>query len=376
MRINIDAYTLSKALAIAGKGASTRTLLPVIEGVLFELKENGEIVLSGTDGEIFVRKTIESISGREPIAMVLPKALVQSIATMSIKDRQEVIFNISAPNRLAINTGGIKMTVATANHEDFPAFPGKKEPMWEGVVSHEELKDAITKTAFVAIQATGALANVNLKISDSTIFAEATDGNRLVIKSIKTSGAETEEFNVLVPGKQIHDAMKLFAGDDEDIRILVYENTIIFNSKTLRIAVRTNSAAFPSTSKVLAVMKTDVAKVTLPWDTFTDAVTRAANFANGSPVGVRLADVSSDDLREVSIFAKSEIGLFQESLFLESPADINFPEIHFSPKLALPVFKMARGTELTLATKPRSGILVTNPNDSSWEAVIVPIVMR
>lgn len=284
MRFTIDRMALVDALAVSGKGFSSRSTLPILSGILISAA-SGKVLLQSTDLEVSVRHSVEA-NVEEDGQMVLPGRLVSDIVR-SLPDGAVTIDG--GPEQATISCGHASFKVKTLPAEDFPKFPEVEAD--RTVVIPGELLASMSRQVLKAVsrdETRPILTGVLLVAEDTTLRMAATDSYRLSLREEKSEQPVEERIEVVVPGKAMDEVPKL-AQSSEGVSIGVAENQIIFRFGQTVYISRRIEGSFPNYRQLIP-KETEV-KVRVSTQELLDAIRRVSLLAqHNAPLRMKVSE--------------------------------------------------------------------------------------
>ena len=185
MKLKIKQNILMNYLNYSIRGVSNKNLIPILNCIKFDLKDEG-LYLTSTDNEISIKtfipsKDIESIDSLGD--MVVSGRFIYDIIKKlpgEIIDIEEVM-----DSKLYITTKKSSFTLNCNDVNDFPdlKFNEKENPI---ILNNKVLRNIINETIFATStqESRPALTGINIKIEDIKLECTATDSFRLAKKYI------------------------------------------------------------------------------------------------------------------------------------------------------------------------------------------------
>ena len=202
----------------------TKTSLPVLEGILISA-EKGKVTLVSYNLEMSMKKTIYA-SCEEEGDIVISARLLSEILRKS--DSAEVIIESDERLMCNIRSGNAVFDIMGMSAEDFPETPSVPETdkisMAGGL-----LKEMVRGTLFAVATNEGSrpiLTGLNIKIEEGVAQFIGIDGRRMGIRKEKINSSSN--FNFVISGKAIGEAVKIIAEDDADVEIFVTKKLASF----------------------------------------------------------------------------------------------------------------------------------------------------
>lgn len=223
MKIKIDKKNISKHISIVQKAISTRTTMPILEGIKIVAKDN-MLEMTATDNETAIITKLSAIVAEEGSIVVNSRLFGDIIRKLS----DDIISIDVNEYKMNIICGNSEFNIQCQNADEFPELPEIEESD-NLKIKTEILKDAIRKTSFaVSIDETrAALTGVLMDIKGSVINFVALDGFRMALKTIVINSDINKK--VIIPAKNCNDLVKIVEEDLEEVDIEIGENVIRFN---------------------------------------------------------------------------------------------------------------------------------------------------
>ena len=234
MKFICEREKLLKAINSVVKGASSKTTMPILEGILIQTNDN-EIKLTTYDLEIGIEYVIESEIEEQGSTVV--NALMFSEIIRKLPDTQISIV-LNENNLLVIECEGSLYKLATMNPEEFPELP--KINIENSIqLDQRTLKSMVRKSIFaVSIEEnrpifTGCLFEIN----ENKLNVVAVDGFRLAWTSNFLENKSTN-FKAVIPGKTLNEVNKILSDSYDYIKIGVSKNQALFEMENCKIVTR------------------------------------------------------------------------------------------------------------------------------------------
>ncbi|MDO5568704.1 MAG: DNA polymerase III subunit beta [bacterium] len=354
-------------LNYVSKALSSKTLIPVLMGIKFELNEKG-LTLLASDTDISIqafidKKDIASINNAGSI-VIQGKYIVEIIKKMpNTLIELEVVDNYN----LVISAEDSNFNLHGMNPNEFPDLymEKTKEPL---VLSCNTLKEIINQTLFASSvdESRPILTGLNLKISNGVIDAIATDSYRLAKKEINIDIDSSVNINIVIPARNLLELCKII-GDEENLELHLFNNKILFHWENILFQSRLLSGKYPATSDIIPndfAISLEVSYTKLY--EMIDRVSLLTSEKDKNIINMKLNN------GELNISSNSpEIGRALEKLDVDNDNSIN---ISFSSKYMLDAIK-SFGTEkiLLLMNTDVTPIILKSEQDSSLTQLILPI---
>ncbi|MFN3234457.1 MAG: DNA polymerase III subunit beta [Gammaproteobacteria bacterium] len=287
MDFTIARNKLLKPLQLISSVVETKTSMPVISNLLFELNDQ-ELRITGTDLEVELVKTI-SLEQAYPEAKALIPAKKLNEICRSLPEGAELHFS-RENNQMILRSGKSRFVLTLLALDDFPAVECSDSVKHTLKMPASTLKQLFEKTHFAMAQQDVRyfLNGLLLDFSDATCTAVSTDGHRLALSSVDLPEAVQERHQALIPRKAVLESLKLLTADEDfeitlemgDHHIRILADNFTFTSKLI-------DAKFPEYSPLIP--KTSNKWATVDKQSLKGALTRVAILSNDKFRGTWLA---------------------------------------------------------------------------------------
>ncbi len=253
MSFIIGSKELERALTQVSQAVPSKAIIPLIENVLFTLKD-GKLELYGTDTEnSIIRKLDVQTVGEGEFSVALPHALI----TRTLKEipEQPVTFEFSEEtNNVTLKTDSGEFSITGEPAENFPP-PQEADEKGLLIFAKEKLGEVIGTTLFATAKTdTASQANmlgVHFKFLPEKIEIAATNSQQLVVYSLPNSTG-TQELELLIHHKGMDLLNKLLSSfDGEEVTIKYGQRFVVFALNDLVLSTRLIDAKFPNYNLLL-----------------------------------------------------------------------------------------------------------------------------
>ena len=365
MKISLEREALLRQLQTVSRVASTRSAIQALSGVQLAASPSSS-ELRATDMDVGLRVPVEGEVIREGI-VVLPARLLLDV--VRLLPAPEVSLELRPQQQdVELVSGNATFHIRTLRAEDFPPFP---EPEPESAVSLPV--EAFVSTALkVASSASRdetrpVLTGILVSASDRELRMVATDSYRLSVKETALETALPSGFEVNVPARALQELARV-AGhvEDEELRISVRQNQILFELGGVVLSSRLIDGQFPNYRQLLP--ETFEHELRLAGGELTEVVRRISLLAQKN-APLRLAFKPG----ELTISAQTpDIGEALESLpvsFQGEPLEIGFnPEF-----LRAGLEAIEEGDVVLKLISPLRPGLIESGDESRFRYLIMPI---
>ncbi len=367
MKFHCNSVILQKAISIAEKAISSRSTLPIMENLFFEL--NGDkLKLRGNDLEIGIEYTIPVEKADELGAVLVKAKTVSSI--VSKLNNQMVEFSVDENKHVTLKTDRVEFDIHGLATDEYPVFPSIEEGT-QFKISVGQLRDMIKYTIFsVSSDETRQFLNgILVKAEEGKLFFISTDGFRLSLRFLE--GYQDLHFSAIVPHKAVGELQKIIQPFDAEteVRVNISENQIAFQMPNFVLVSRLVQGQFPDYKQV--VPKYSSHQFEVDRKALVEACERATIIASASNNVVRLTfSESVMVLRAVS----PNMGDYKEDLLVVKKRGEGDAKIAFNVRLLSEVLRTAEGDTISLEFNAElSPTVVKAVPEEPYLYVVMPI---
>lgn len=370
MKLKIKQSILIEHLNYVIKGISNKNLIPILNCIKFELKNEGLYLIS-TDNDIAIKtfidkKDIENIESLGEVVIsgkyiydIIRKLPNTIINIEEVVDSRIYIFTENSSFYLNCNLVGDFPFIDLQNH---------KNPI---ILSQKIIKMIYNQTAFATSQQESRpiLTGINFKIQEDIMECTATDSYRLAKKVIKIQQEIQEDINVTIPTKNLGELVKMFVNEEDRVELHIFNNKIIFKFNNIIMLSSLINGTYPDTSKLIP---DDFSlHMHANFNEIFNAIDRASLLTNESEKNTIHFESKQN---EVVISSNiPEIGNVEEKIYIkkEEQEDIS---ISFSSKYMIDALKTLETEEVTLCFNSEiKPIIIKGSKDDELIQLILPI---
>jgi DNA polymerase-3 subunit beta len=287
MKFSVKGDKLVESLSKLNSVIPTRSPLPILDNILFELSGN-ELKLIASDLEIFIRTTLE-VDGKADGKVAIPaKRLLDISRTLS---SASLTVDVNEKNRISIKTTNGKYSLGGEPAEDFPV-PEEKKEMNKLELEGQMMRRCLSKTihAVNTDELRRNMAGVLLDVNKEELKFVATDGFRLakIIKTDFKPKTEIEE-KIIIPLKTGNLILRINNGDDTIIEFDEVDLKISFAG--VEIFSKLIDDTFPSYENVIP--KDNDKRLKINKNEFSNSLKRALIFSDVITKRVKLEMTNS-----------------------------------------------------------------------------------
>ena len=367
MKFTIEKNVILEALINVSKAISTRNIIPILNGIKFELNKDG-LYLTASDSELNIKQLIKRDDiknvDKEGTIIVQSKYLLEIIRKMP---NDIIDFEVLDGFKIKIYTESNQYNLNCMDPSEYPTIKieERKDPL---IINSNKLKQIINQTIFAIStqELRPLLTGLNLKIMGENLECVATDSYRLAKKSDKVE--YNEEVNIILPGRNILELEKTLP-NDENVEIHIFSNKALFKYSNIYFQTNLLAGNYPNTNNLIPTEFKYIIKTNL--STFAAAVDRAALLTQAKDKNI-IKMVVNDNILNINSYA-SEIGKVEENINIECNNKEKL-EISFSSKYMLEALKTFKDDDiLILLNSDIKPIIIKSVEDESLIQLILPI---
>lgn len=368
MKFIIKKNILLENLLNTSKAISSKNLIPILTGIKFELTDEG-LYLSASDSDISIRTFIpkDKITEIYELGSVVisGKYIVEIIRKLPDKD---IIIEVIDGYNMIIQTEGSEFNLNGIDPNEFPNLDLEetKNPI---VLNPVVFKNIINQTFFATSlsETRPLLTGINFKLSSNILEVIATDSYRLARKQIELNDKYENDFDLVIPGKNLVELSRIVEDDKENIYMHIFSNKVLFKYKNIIFLSRLISGTYPVTSSIIP--NDFNIDIECEYSVLFDMIDRASLLTSDkdkNTIKLLLKD------RELTISSNSpEIGKVEEKIEIDNNSEIS---ISFSSKYMLEAIKSFNTDKIhLLMNNDNSPIIVKSDKEVSLVQLVLPI---
>ncbi len=360
MKLKINKNVLFENLNYVGRALSNRNIIPVINGILFELTSEG-LYLTATDNEI----TIKAFINRDEIKdikeegklVIYGRFILDIIRKLPAEDID--IEEIDG-GKAIISTPTSKYNLNCFDVNDFPNIKMEyvKVPI---KLTAGNFKEIVSQTVFATSQQESKplLTGINLKILANNLECVATDSYRLAKKSVKFASMTEENINLVIPAKNINEFVKLIEDDNDEIELHAFSNKVLFKYRGILFQSSLLNGTYPNTDSLVPSEFEIIYKLNL--NEFYSIMDRASILAQAKDKNIVSLETQGSRLMITS--SSPEIGKIEEVMNMDVIKGENI-KISFSAKYMMEALKSFNSEEVTIYFNGEIKPIIIRENDN------------
>ena len=250
MKLSVSRETFLAQLGIAARGASTRSAIQTLAGVLIRLEE-GAAELQATDADLGIRASLDAEIEREG-SVVVPGRLLLDVVRSLPKESLSLEYRPSEQD-VEVISGAARFHLRTLPLEDFPKLP-EADAEAALPLATDTFIETIGRVARSASRdetrphLTGVLVTAN----GDQLRMVATDSYRLSVRETKLDPPLPGSLEANVPARTLQELSRIAtANGAEEIKVTALENQVVFTAGDVILSSRLVEGRFPNYQQLL-----------------------------------------------------------------------------------------------------------------------------
>lgn len=371
MKLKIKKELLLDGLNKVSKAISTKNLVPVLAGIKFELEEKG-LTLTASDNDI----TIQVFLANDEKDMTIDKEgsiIIQGKYILDIvRKLPDEFINIEVIDdlKIIIYTENSEFNLNGISKSEYPniALEPSKSPI---TVASRTFRKIINQTSFASSndEARPILTGINFKILGNILECNSTDSYRLARKVIQLDQAVEDNYNIVIPSKNLLEFIKIMDDSDDSLELHVFNNKILIKFNNLLFQSRLISGTYPNTSNLLP--DEFVLNIKANITDLYNVIDRASILTSDKEKNIVTFEITGNTLYVRS--SSAEIGRVEEKMTIENDSNENL-KISFVAKYMMDALKSFEDTKGVISfvgeVKP---IILSSEKDEGLTQLVLPI---
>ena len=366
MKLTVSRETFLAHLGIAVRGASTRSAIQTLSGVLVRV-DDGSTELQATDMELGVRVALAT-KDSAPGKAVVPGRLLLDVVRSLPKDDLTLEYR-SAQQDVEVVSGPARFHLRTLPTEDFPKLP--EAPAEGGLtVPAGVFVDTIGRVARAASRddTRPHLTGVLVTATGTELRMVATDSYRLSVKETQLEQELGGSIEANIPARTLQELGRIASGSGaETIAVAALENQVVFTVDDVVLSSRLVEGRFPNYQQLLPEAYEHELRVGR--DELVQVVRRVGLLAQkNAPLRLRFSEGALDISAQTP-----DVGEASESLPV--PFSGETLEIGFNPEFFRDGLESAESDELVLKliSPLRPGLIESSGESGAFRYLVMPI---
>lgn len=368
--ITINTDSLSRSLGLVNGVTTGRSTMEILNNVRI-LTDDGEMRFTGSDLETQITTKIEC-PDQLPEGITVNCRKFHDICR-ALPKGGDVKLEIDKNGRLIIKSGRSRFSLASLPAKDYPAM-SIEENHQSFKVREGDLKVLLSKVQYAMANKDVRyyLNGILLEVTDgSCLTMVATDGHRMSLGAIGTTGVCSDKIQVILPRKAVLELSKSLAQSDNEIQINIFTNYVSFRLPDMILSTKLVDGKFPDYLGVIP--KNNSLLFTFDRVILMSAVSRAIVLANEKYRGIRMtlsgSGLTLESFNQEAEEAKEEIEASTIEGFSEGELVFGVNANYLQD-----VLNSLSTNEVTLAFNNSGGACIVSDGESDkYKAIVMPM---
>lgn len=252
MIFSIDRDVLLNQLLIVQKGLPSKTPLPILYAIKFEVNED-HILLTTSNTDVAIQVLIDdhSLSIKQGGKVAIPGKYLIEIIRKIVSQRVE--FALIEDKLIVIKADRSEFKLRLMDVEDYPEidFLDLDDPI---VLDSQLIRGIIKETNYATAtsEKRPILTGVNFKYFDNHLYCVATDSYRLSQKNVKLR-THSKQFDIVIPNKSLDELSKILDTYNEDVELFINPNKVLFKMNKILFQTRLLEGTYPDTMRIIPI---------------------------------------------------------------------------------------------------------------------------
>jgi DNA polymerase-3 subunit beta len=250
MKFSIDKDKFLASLGVAVRGASTRSAIQTLAGVMIRA-ENGSVELQATDMELGVRVAVAVEPERDGNAVVPGRLLLDVVRSLPKSDLS--LEYRSSQGDVEVVSGPSRFHLRTLPADEFPRLPeiGDATVMKLPAPAFVSTINRVARAAS-RDETRPHLTGVLVSASERELRMVATDSYRLSVKETPLEQPLDGSLEANVPARTLQELGRIASGDGGgEIEVAALEHQVIFRLADVTLSSRLVEGRFPNYKQLL-----------------------------------------------------------------------------------------------------------------------------
>jgi len=364
MKAQILKENLAKALSVAGRVVSTRGSLEILSHVLLST-EKGRLRVSATNLEIGINYWVGGKIEKEGDITIPARLFIDVVNSIS---SEKIDLSVEELN-VRVKSENDNLVIKGISAEEFPVIPTiQGTPSF--TIKASILKDALNLVNFAAAleESRPVLSGIYFNLDGDKLTIAATDSYRLAEYVLKLEKKVEKKIEIIVPARTMIELSRVIADLDEEIKVFINDNQILFSAKDIEFTSRLIEGQFPDYKQIIP--KDNETKAVLQSSEFTNALKVASLFARESANSINLVVKPKGEVEIKAISA--QIG--ESDTVIKADVEGKEGEITFNSKYLLDVLNnlKVKAVTLEISGKLSPGVIRVD-NGPEYVYIIMPL---
>lgn len=371
MKLIIKKEIIVSSLENVTKALSTRNIIPVLNGIKFELKKSG-LYLTSSDNdisiEIFInKKDIISIDEEGIIVISKGRLLLDLLKDLPIES--EISIENFDENEITFKSNNFIYKSNCFPSNDFPNIKFEEN---ENLIKLDAIKfkDIISKTVFACSnqESRRLLTGVNIKLVGDIFECVATDSYRLSKIQLNMEKSNNNPFNIVIPSRNISELYKILNYDSE-LKIYISNTKVLFEYENIKFQSSLLNGTYPNTDNSIPKEFKNSLKVNIK--EVLSVVNSASKISDSKDKNIIEMEINKDLL--IIKASSQESGKFEQSINIDNLSN-NAIKISYSARYMIDALKVFDCENIILLMNGEiSPIIIKEEGKAAVTELILPM---
>ena len=348
MKFTINRQAFTNQLNDVSRAVPSKATIPILTGIKLEANEDG-ITLIGSDADISIESFLPADNERYQLKIEESGSIVVAARLFNEIIRKlptnEINLESNDQFQLTIKSGPAVFTLSGQDGQAYPHLP-EVDTDHAILLPTIPFKAMINHTIFSASnqESRPILTGLNLSIFKDYVSGVATDSHRLSRREIPIhlDPSQLELTNLTIPKKTVVELVKIVE-DDQDLKMVINEQQVIFLLDNLIIYSRLLEGNYPDTQRLIP--QDHQTELVLNANDFLQAIERASIISHQGKNNIVQLSISPD---QVKLAVKgNERGGLSEAIDYQA-ASGNELVISFNPDYMKDALKSFNGVDIKI----------------------------
>jgi len=353
-----------ESISIVQKAVSTRSTLPILDGILIEAGE--DIKLTGYDLETGIECKLKA-DILEAGSIVINSRMLGDIIKRLPDDI--VTIETGSGNTVLIESGNSHFSIKGINSEGYPKIPTVED--YEKIVIPQNcLKEMISQTIFAVStdESRPVLNGCKIVCGGKSIEMVAIDGFRLALRKTYLED-DVVDVSFIVPGKSLGEAGRIIDNSKKTVEIYKSTNHIMFDNGKVKMVSRLIAGEYMNYKSIIP--QTSETTVSVCPKKLLQAIERASLIITSEDRKFPVRLMTSDD-ETLVITSNTDIGSVKEEVKISHTG--NAIDVDFNPRYFIDALKVIDEEEIVISFNGNMGPCVIRPVEGdSFSYLVLPL---
>jgi len=365
MKIICSKNNLMEGINIVQKAVSTKTSLPILEGILLEAGE--QFKMTGNDLEIGIECFVEADIQQKGAIVINSRMMGDIVRRLP---ESEVLIEVKDNNLVIIECDNSHFEIKGITASGFPAIPviNREKTL---SISQKVIREMIKQTIFSVSMDENRpiLTGSMIEFKEGEITIVAIDGVRLALRKSRIENADAD-FRVVVPGKTLNEIIKILQPVDEELKVYSSGTQIMFDLGYCKVVSRLIEGEYLNYKSIIP--QEFETKIKINKKDFLSSIERAHLITMGEK---RYPVVFNIENEKLVMSSNTDIGAVREELRVDMTGDCL--KIAFNPVYFIEALKTIEEESIEVFFTTSVGpCTIRSDENQDFVYLIVPVTFR